>query len=159
MDENESLQVVAAKTCWNCGSYEHSLAHCREPRNHAVINRARENFMASRGSTSRGPQLRLHQYEALRSQALEFNKKFAPGFVSDDLKDALGFSRHSNDGFPWLYNLLEWGFPPGYSCYQGMLHLSNQTYASLMIGWYRRPATERSRQSEVARSSSSGFSQ
>lgn len=84
--------------CWNCGG-DHNLRDCKEPRNMANINRAKQLF--SKFKTER------YHVDAEQRYA-----QYAPGVISDDLRQALGLRRKE---LPlYLYKMRLYGYPPGW---------------------------------------------
>lgn len=84
--------------CWNCGG-DHNLRDCKEPRNMANINRAKQLF--SKFKTER-----------YHMDADQRYSQFAPGAISDALRQALGLRRKE---LPlYLYKMRLYGYPPGW---------------------------------------------
>lgn len=105
--------------CFNCGSPEHIVAKCSEPLNRPLIalSRAMHGFFKDTGN---GEPERFHEYEERRTKRLRFAKSFQAGSICGELlREALGIDKsESNEGeervLPWLWRMLEWGYPPGW---------------------------------------------
>jgi zinc finger CCHC domain-containing protein 8 len=65
-----------------------------------------------------GEQERLHEYEERKAARKQFLQSFRPGVIRDELlRDALGLSpddENQDSKLPWLWSMLEWGYPPGW---------------------------------------------
>ena len=101
--------------CFNCGSAEHLLPSCPDPRNRALIDLSRQLFAFFAGDASQNWK-RIHEVEEWRSRRLEWTRVYRPGEVTGSLlRDALG-SRDTDGApnMPWLENISLWGYPPGW---------------------------------------------
>lgn len=84
--------------CWNCGG-DHNLRDCKEPRNMANINRAKQLFT----------KLKTERYHLDAEQRYSH---FAPGKIGANLKDALGLRKRE---LPlYIYKMRLYGYPPGW---------------------------------------------
>ena len=113
-----SPQSAPGPHCFNCGSAEHLLSSCPDPRNRALIDLSRQlfTFFADDTPQNRG---RIHEVEEWKSRRLEWTRTYRPGEVTGFLlKDALGSrDAHGAPNMPWLENISLWGYPPGWvSC-------------------------------------------
>lgn len=104
--EEDSRPAPVLRTCWNCGSTEHQLSSCPEPRNRVAINDARLAFQAAKDSgggarRGNGPPMRLHEAEAVENRYLKYVDRFEAGKISAELREAIGYSSESTN-FPWL---------------------------------------------------------
>lgn len=110
------------RTCFNCSSQTHESRQCPYPRDNAAFVENRDTFSIERASMPSGLQsdsgVRVHDFEASRTRALGFLDQFQPGHVSQRLKAALGCGPAAEDGWPWLYNMLDWGYPPGWAPFE-----------------------------------------
>ncbi|KAH7678312.1 PSP family protein, partial [Aphelenchoides avenae] len=82
--------------CFNCNG-AHTLNDCPEPKDQRRISQNR----AAR--YNRNNQGRFHE---------ESNKSFRPGYISDELRDALGIRHNELPG--WIYRMRRKGFIEGY---------------------------------------------
>ncbi|XP_053557739.1 zinc finger CCHC domain-containing protein 8 [Bombina bombina] len=109
--DGQEIQVKAKRPkpcCFNCGSEEHQMRDCPKPRDNAHINMKRKEFMDACGdSTNQNSQQRYHAEEVE-----ERFGKFKPGFISDELQDALGISDKNLP--PFIYRMRQLGYPPGW---------------------------------------------
>ncbi|KAG8969466.1 hypothetical protein FRC03_002742 [Tulasnella sp. 419] len=125
-----------SRSCFNCGSPDHLLPSCPEPRNPERIkaNRALlELYKIEAGEDNldqnyRG--LRLFEELLWKKQRLDWLESFQPGkIVGSTLRDALGLngvgSSFKEERLPWFDGgnaegscggMLFWGYPPGYYC-------------------------------------------
>lgn len=95
-------------SCFNCGSADHQLRDCPEPRNNVRINEKRKEFNDMVGdSPSQNTNVRYHADETE-----ERFGKFKAGIVSDELQKALGVTR--KDLPPYIYRMRQLGYPPGW---------------------------------------------
>lgn len=109
------FKFTPSRRCFNCGSTSHAVRSCPEPLNHALIalSRALYQFHHGAGNTESG---RLHVAEDWKLQRLRWLDEFIPGEVRGTLlREALGL-REGDPGedAPWLYNMLDWGYPRGW---------------------------------------------
>ncbi|KAF8517508.1 hypothetical protein BU17DRAFT_91635 [Hysterangium stoloniferum] len=117
-DEQEALRHVASENrCFNCGSPDHTVAKCEEPLNRPLVGLSRAMFEFFR-NTQGGEPGRLHEYEERKTARVHCLQSFRPGAISSALlRDALGLNLDDKDQagrVPWLWNMLEWGYPPGW---------------------------------------------
>jgi zinc finger CCHC domain-containing protein 8 len=101
--------------CFNCGSTEHLLSSCPDPRNRALIDLSRQLFEFFADDTSQNWK-RIHEVVEWRSRRLEWTRIYSPGEITGSLlRDALG-SRDADgaSNMPWLENVSLWGYPPGW---------------------------------------------
>lgn len=115
-------QSTPGPRCFNCGSTEHLLSSCPDPRNHALIDLSRQLFAFFTSDVSRSWN-RIHEVGEWRSRRLEWTRIYRPGEVAGSLlRDALG-SRDANGApnMPWLENVSLWGYPPGWISHEDPL--------------------------------------
>ncbi|ETE64312.1 Zinc finger CCHC domain-containing protein 8, partial [Ophiophagus hannah] len=94
--------------CFNCGSEDHQMKDCPQPRNAARINEKRKAFMEACGETgSPNFQQRYHADEVE-----ERFGRFKPGIISEELQDALGVTEKTLP--PFIYRMRQLGYPPGW---------------------------------------------
>ncbi|KFV77314.1 Zinc finger CCHC domain-containing protein 8, partial [Dryobates pubescens] len=94
--------------CFNCGSEDHQMKDCPQPRNAARISEKRKEFMEACGEASnQNFQQRYHAEEVE-----ERFGKFKPGVISGELQDALGVTDKSLP--PFIYRMRQLGYPPGW---------------------------------------------
>ena len=99
--DSESLNV-----CWNCGSEEHKLSACPEPRDEAMIKYYRDRIKKPSGPAYSG---RFFVELAVKNKVAELY----PGRLSLNLQKALGMnSRHSEP--PYYSKMRQHGYPPGF---------------------------------------------
>jgi len=69
-------------------------------------------------NTQGGEPERLHEYEERKAARSQFLQSFSPGVISSELlRDALGLNLDDENQIgrlPWLWNILDWGYPPGW---------------------------------------------
>jgi len=99
------------RTCWNCGSTEHQLTNCPEPRNRAVIETNRREFLSTSQSTPNSD-TRYYVDELETSIDKKLLKDFKPGVLSQNLRDALGMG--PNEVPPFYAAMRFHGPPPAY---------------------------------------------
>ena len=102
--------------CFNCGSTEHLLSSCPNPRNRALIDLSRQLF-AFFADDAHQNWRRIHEVEEWRRCRLEWSRIYRPGEIMGPLlRDALG-SRDAGGApnMPWLENVSIWGYPPGWT--------------------------------------------
>jgi len=114
-DNGVGPQSTPGPRCFNCGSTEHLLSSCPDPRNRALVDLSRQlfAFFADDASQNWG---RIHEVEEWRSRRLEWTRIYRPGEIMGSLlRDALG-SRDADGtpNMPWLENVSLWGYPPGW---------------------------------------------
>ncbi|XP_039218537.1 zinc finger CCHC domain-containing protein 8 isoform X3 [Crotalus tigris] len=94
--------------CFNCGSEDHQIKDCPQPRNSARISEKRKEFMEAYGETgSSNFQQRYHVDEVE-----ERFGRFKPGIISEELQDALGVTEKTLP--PFIYRMRQLGYPPGW---------------------------------------------
>ena len=114
-DNRLGPQSTSSSRCFNCGSTEHLLSSCPNPRNRELIDLSRQlfAFFAAEASQSWS---RIHELEEWRRHRLEWTRMYRPGEIMGSLlRDALG--SRDTDGppnMPWLENISFWGYPPGW---------------------------------------------
>ncbi|KAL5511357.1 ZCCHC8_1 [Sanghuangporus vaninii] len=117
-DESRDLknESFGFSRCFNCGSPEHVVSLCPEPLNRALIDLSRALFRFHRESNI-GDTERFHVVEDWKLQRLCWLQEFEPGEIRGEaLRDALGLKDNDKgENVPWLYNMLEWGYPPGWA--------------------------------------------
>lgn len=102
-------QSMNKSRCFNCGSPEHVVSSCPEPRNSALVSLSRQMYDFYKQDTFFSE--RLHSVAESRRQRLEWLDTFVPGqIVSDLLNDAV----YPGDG-DWLKNIALWGYPKGWA--------------------------------------------
>ena len=109
------LRSTPGPRCFNCGSTEHLLPSCPDPRNRALIDLSRQLFSFFAVDASQNWK-RIYEVEEWRSRRLEWTRVYRPGEVTGSLlRDALG-SRDADGApnMPWLENISLWGYPPGW---------------------------------------------
>ncbi|XP_009282155.1 PREDICTED: zinc finger CCHC domain-containing protein 8 isoform X2 [Aptenodytes forsteri] len=100
--------LVPKPHCFNCGSEDHQMKDCPQPRNAARISEKRKEFMEACGEASnQNFQQRYHAEEVE-----ERFGKFKPGVISGELQDALGVTDKSLP--PFIYRMRQLGYPPGW---------------------------------------------
>ncbi|XP_053938441.1 zinc finger CCHC domain-containing protein 8 isoform X2 [Cuculus canorus] len=109
--DGQEIQVKPKRpkpVCFNCGSEDHQMKDCPQPRNAARINEKRKEFMEAYGEASnQNYQQRYHAEEVE-----ERFGKFKPGVISGELQDALGVTDKSLP--PFIYRMRQLGYPPGW---------------------------------------------
>ncbi|XP_051641844.1 zinc finger CCHC domain-containing protein 8 isoform X4 [Manacus candei] len=109
--DGQEIQVKPKRPkphCFNCGSEDHQMKDCPEPRNAARISEKRKEFLEACGDTSnQNFQQRYHEEEVE-----ERFGKFKPGVISVVLQDALGVTDRSLP--PFIYRMRQLGYPPGW---------------------------------------------
>ncbi|KAM3825987.1 zinc finger CCHC domain-containing protein 8 isoform 1-T1 [Vipera latastei] len=94
--------------CFNCGSEDHQIKDCPQPRNSARISEKRKEFMEACGEMgSPNFQQRYHVDEVE-----ERFGRFKPGTISEELQDALGVTEKTLP--PFIYRMRQLGYPPGW---------------------------------------------
>ncbi|XP_055056859.2 zinc finger CCHC domain-containing protein 8 [Misgurnus anguillicaudatus] len=105
--EDQEIQIKGKRPkpcCFNCGSEEHQLRDCPEPKDMARINEKRKEFSHNNNNQSNQ---RYHAEEVEERFA-----KYKPGKVSQELYDALGITANALP--PFIYRMRELGYPPGW---------------------------------------------
>ena len=115
-DSGLGPQSTPTSRCFNCGSIEHLLSSCPNPRNRELIDLSRQlfAFFAVNGASQNWR--RIHEVEEWRCRRLEWTRMYRPGEIAGSLlRDALG-SRDADGvaNMPWLENVSLWGYPPGW---------------------------------------------
>eukprot|EP00028_Trichosphaerium_sp_Am-I-7-wt_P011023 CAMPEP_0168539518 /NCGR_PEP_ID=MMETSP0405-20121227/21879_1 /TAXON_ID=498012 /ORGANISM="Trichosphaerium sp, Strain Am-I-7 wt" /LENGTH=350 /DNA_ID=CAMNT_0008569103 /DNA_START=169 /DNA_END=1217 /DNA_ORIENTATION=- len=82
--------------CWNCGSKSHTLGQCQKPTDADRIATNQKYFNDAK-----------YGY-----QSEEYERKFRPGLLSQQLMDALGIGE--GDEPPYYYRIRSYGYPPCY---------------------------------------------
>ncbi|XP_070619361.1 zinc finger CCHC domain-containing protein 8 isoform X4 [Erythrolamprus reginae] len=94
--------------CFNCGSEDHQIKDCPQPRNPARINEKRKEFMDACGEAGgTNFQQRYHADEVEERFGC-----FKPGIISEELQDALGVTEKTLP--PFIYRMRQLGYPPGW---------------------------------------------
>lgn len=118
-DTGLSPKRTPGPRCFNCGSTEHLLSSCPDPRNRALIDMSRQLFAFFADDCSR-PQRRIHEFEEWKSRRLEWTRMYKPGEITGSLlREALESGSYAcgTPNMPWLENISLWGYPPGWvSC-------------------------------------------
>lgn len=115
-DTGQSPQsTLPGPHCFNCGSAEHLLSSCPDPRNRALIDLSRQLFAFFADDISR-TRKRIHEVEEWKSRRLEWTHAYKPGEITGSLlREALGSrDSHGTSNMPWLENISLWGYPPGW---------------------------------------------
>nr|XP_034954124.1 zinc finger CCHC domain-containing protein 8 isoform X3 [Zootoca vivipara] len=94
--------------CFNCGSEDHQMKDCPQPRNAARISEKRKQFMDACGEA--GNQNFQQRYHA--DEVEERFGRFKPGIISEELQDALGVTDKTLP--PFIYRMRQLGYPPGW---------------------------------------------
>ncbi|XP_028566331.2 zinc finger CCHC domain-containing protein 8 isoform X1 [Podarcis muralis] len=94
--------------CFNCGSEDHQMKDCPQPRNAARISEKRKQFMDACGEA--GNQNFQQRYHA--EEVEERFGRFKPGIISEELQDALGVTDKTLP--PFIYRMRQLGYPPGW---------------------------------------------
>ncbi|THH08325.1 hypothetical protein EW145_g2782 [Phellinidium pouzarii] len=115
-DVGQHMNSTPNGRCFNCGSTSHAVRSCPEPPNHALIALSRALFQFYRKSADADFD-RFHSSEEWKMQRLRWLDEFNPGEVRGSLlRDALGLAEGDlGEDVPWLYNMLEWGYPSGWA--------------------------------------------
>ncbi|TFY53834.1 hypothetical protein EVG20_g9952 [Dentipellis fragilis] len=117
-DDSASHDVVDdnVSRCFNCGSTDHLVTSCPNPRDRELIALTRQlyNFFRTERATDA---ITISAAGDRKSQKLQWIDEFVPGEVrGPDLRDALGL-RDGDIGndVPWLQNMADWGYPSGWA--------------------------------------------
>lgn len=117
-DEDTSEDRSRAR-CFNCGSVEHALNNCPDPRNVALIALSKQYyyFYRSKAASSDLTLGDLAQAQNWRETRLAWVDAFNPGSVrGEELRDALGLEEGDRGKrVPWLEHMTEWGYPRGWT--------------------------------------------
>lgn len=110
-----SARSTPGPRCFNCGSTEHLLSSCPDPRNHALIDLSRQFFAFFADDASHNWK-RIHEVGEWRSRRLEWTRIYRPGEIKGSLlRGALGsMDADGAPNMPWLENISLWGYPPGW---------------------------------------------
>ncbi|KZT39211.1 hypothetical protein SISSUDRAFT_1032763 [Sistotremastrum suecicum HHB10207 ss-3] len=111
---DDADEVTDSRRCFNCGSPSHGVSSCPEPRNPELIALSRQMFQFYNDSTS---SMRFHEGIGKQLEKLSFIDEFQPGRVQGYLlREALDLDEEQeiNEDYPWYYNMMRWGYPPGY---------------------------------------------
>ncbi|XP_042297788.1 zinc finger CCHC domain-containing protein 8 isoform X2 [Sceloporus undulatus] len=109
--DGQEIQVKPKRPkphCFNCGSEDHQMKDCPQPRNAARINEKRKQFLDACGEAS-------NQNFQQRYHADEIEERFGrfkPGIISEELQDALGVTDKTLP--PFIYRMRQLGYPPGW---------------------------------------------
>ncbi|XP_070619362.1 zinc finger CCHC domain-containing protein 8 isoform X5 [Erythrolamprus reginae] len=109
--DGQEIQVKSKRPrshCFNCGSEDHQIKDCPQPRNPARINEKRKEFMDACGEAGgTNFQQRYHADEVEERFGC-----FKPGIISEELQDALGVTEKTLP--PFIYRMRQLGYPPGW---------------------------------------------
>ncbi|XP_053135708.1 zinc finger CCHC domain-containing protein 8 isoform X2 [Hemicordylus capensis] len=109
--DGQEIQVKPKRPkphCFNCGSEDHQMKDCPQPRNAARISEKRKEFMDACGEV--GNQNFQQRYHA--DEVEERFGRFKPGIISEELQDALGVTDQTLP--PFIYRMRQLGYPPGW---------------------------------------------
>ncbi|XP_061458348.1 zinc finger CCHC domain-containing protein 8 isoform X3 [Rhineura floridana] len=109
--DGQEIQVKPKRPkshCFNCGSEDHQMKDCPQPRNAARISEKRKEFMDACGEA--GNQTFQQRYHA--DEVEERFGRFKPGIISEELQDALGVTDKTLP--PFIYRMRQLGYPPGW---------------------------------------------
>ncbi|XP_053225969.1 zinc finger CCHC domain-containing protein 8 isoform X2 [Podarcis raffonei] len=109
--DGQEIQVKPKRPkshCFNCGSEDHQMKDCPQPRNAARISEKRKQFMDACGEA--GNQNFQQRYHA--EEVEERFGRFKPGIISEELQDALGVTDKTLP--PFIYRMRQLGYPPGW---------------------------------------------
>lgn len=119
-----------AGSCFNCGSRDHQLSDCPFRRDNAVISENRARYRAEKAAQSATGTATPRRLGDSASRApsdhqrfLAFAAQYRPGEVSAELRRALGYDgesdRFTTREWPWVYRILEYGYPRGWTYREG----------------------------------------
>lgn len=123
--------------CWNCLGVGHSFNSCPERRNYPVLNAMRAAWAERQRDMLPIPArdaLRTYLVSgdtpAERAKRLALAQAFTPGRVSLALADALTCHVSKQNqleikrdrDWPWIYDMLDWGYPSGWVSTKGELN-------------------------------------
>lgn len=91
--------------CWNCGSSEHGLRECKQPRNNRNISKNRKDYISTKLKSG----FSFQRYHVEKGQKYGHLR---PGKISKQLRKALGLS--SRQLPVHIYNMRLLGYPPGW---------------------------------------------
>ncbi|KAK0211247.1 hypothetical protein DFS33DRAFT_1408008 [Desarmillaria ectypa] len=101
--------------CFNCGSPDHPVSLCPEPKDRELISMSRQLFELHQEPAGLADFRRLHRTEAWRQQRLDWLGLFKPGEVRGQLlREAI----EPGEG-DWLENIAIWGYPKGWALHSG----------------------------------------
>ncbi|KNA09159.1 hypothetical protein SOVF_155970 [Spinacia oleracea] len=106
--EESIVDMREAPRCFNCGSYNHPLTECQKPRDNAVVNSARKQFLSKKNQNGR-PRAQARYYQESPGGKFDGLK---PGALSTETRKLLGLGEL--DPPPWLNRMRELGYPLGY---------------------------------------------
>ncbi|NWS96570.1 ZCHC8 protein, partial [Mionectes macconnelli] len=109
--DGQEIQVKPKRPkphCFNCGSEDHQMKDCPEPRNAARISEKRKEFLEACGDTSNHNLQQRYHVEEVEERF----GKFKPGVISGVLQDALGVTDKNLP--PFIYRMRQLGYPPGW---------------------------------------------
>lgn len=122
--------LIPVAACFNCGSPGHQLSDCPFVCDQATISASRERFRSEKAELSAlgsVPSRRLGAItvgsDSPHQRFLDYADRFKPGVVSDELGSALGYGadadRFVTREYPWMYRILEYGYPRGWTMRAG----------------------------------------
>ena len=113
--EDEDTKIESKSRCFNCGSLEHMLTSCPEPRDRQLIALSRQLFDFYKGDDGLVYR-RFHEVEEWKRQRLEWLEEFEPGEIRGEvLRDALGLQGNDSGQYvEWLSKISDWGYPKGW---------------------------------------------
>ncbi|XP_078237929.1 zinc finger CCHC domain-containing protein 8 isoform X2 [Pogona vitticeps] len=109
--DGQEIQVKTKRPkahCFNCGSEDHQMKDCSQPRNAARISEKRKQFLDACGEAG-NPNFQ-QRYHA--DEIEERFGRFRPGIISEELQDALGVTENTLP--PFIYRMRQLGYPPGW---------------------------------------------
>lgn len=124
--KNHLNHIRPGATCFNCGSPSHTLSGCPFSRDGATVAANRERYRSEKAdlsATCTSDPRRLTDGRQAETSAhrrfLDYAERFRPGLVSADLRSALEHDRsegrYITREWPWLYRMLEYGYPRGWT--------------------------------------------
>ncbi|PSS35601.1 hypothetical protein PHLCEN_2v1424 [Hermanssonia centrifuga] len=103
------------RRCFNCGTPNHVVDECPNPRDRALISLSRQlfNFFRKEGL---GDFRRIHEVEEWKRKRLEWLETFEPGKIQGPLlREALYLDAGDPGEYVgWLRNMTQWGYPKGW---------------------------------------------
>ncbi|KIP07799.1 hypothetical protein PHLGIDRAFT_127398 [Phlebiopsis gigantea 11061_1 CR5-6] len=114
-EQDDSDSNPSAARCFNCGSTDHILSRCSEPRNHKLIALTRQFYEFSRGGAP-VQYRRIHEVAEWQKTRIKWLEQFVPGEIrGPELRNALGLSEGDVGQYtPWLKEMAEHGYPKGW---------------------------------------------